>query len=138
MLCENFRSRAESAIAEHPTAFMAFFVPALAPCGGNRMTHALKIREPYADISGVTTVPVVALSWPVEHIAAFLRYCALPMWAQQRGDDTVVSHFVKKNRLTVLATAPSLAEHPDIEPSLVREQNFEGKSRIRKAAYFAG
>jgi hypothetical protein len=137
-LCDGFREKAETAIAEHPTAFMAFFVPAVAACGGNRMTHALKKRERYANISGVTTTPVVALSWPVVHIEAFLRYCGLPMWEKQRGDDKVVGYFVKKNRLTVLATVPSLVEHPDVEPSLVRGQNFNGKSRIRKAAYFIG
>jgi hypothetical protein len=115
---------------------MAFFVPALAACGGNRIISALKAREPYADISGASTTPVVALAWPAEHIAPFLRYCGLSMWSEQRGDDTVVAYFVKKNRLTVLATVPSLVEHPDVEPSLIREQNFNGKSSIRKAAYF--
>lgn len=137
-LCNDFRVRAEAAIAEHPTAFMAFFVPDNAACGGNRIWHALKNREPYANISGATTTPVVALSWPVEHIEPFLRYCALPMWAKQRGDDRVVGYFTKKNRLTVMATVPSLVEHPDVEPSLVRQQNFNGKSRMRKAAYFTG
>ncbi|MDF2751670.1 MAG: hypothetical protein K0S82_52 [Gaiellaceae bacterium] len=138
LFCDNFRERAEAAIAEHPTALMAFFVPGISSCGSQRVMYALQKREPYANISGATTIPVVALAWPVEQIPPFLRYCSLPRWANQRGDDTVVGYFVKTNRLTVLATVPSLVEHPDIEPSLVRGQNFNGKSRIRKAAYFAG
>lgn len=136
--CDGFLERAEAVIEEHPTAFIAFFVPAVKACGEARMTHAMKRHEPYADISGVNTIPVVALSWPVAHIEPFLRFCGLRRWANQRGDDTVVSHYVKKHRLTALATVPSLVEHPDIEPSLVRGQNFNGKSGMRKAAYFVG
>ena len=117
---------------------MAFFVPALAPCGGERIIHAARAREDYADISGVTTTPVVALSWPVEHVEPFVEFCKRPTYARQRGDDRVVGDFVKLFRLKVLATVPSLVEHPDLEPSLVRGQNFEGRSAIRKAAYFVG
>lgn len=115
---------------------MVFFVPGLANCGMNAITRALKARDPYADISGMDTVCVVATSWPVGHIADFLNFCQRPIWDRQTADDTVVSHFVKIHRITVLATAPSLVEHPDMEPSLIRDQHFAGRSAIRKAAYF--
>lgn len=113
-------------------------MPGTAAGGRNRVLQAAKARERYADISGAAFTPVVALSWPVEHIPEFLRFCGLAKWTKQRGDDTVVGQFVKKNRLKVLATVPCLVEHPDLEPSLIRGRDFGGRQPNRKAALFTG
>lgn len=134
--CDDFRSLAETAIAERPDALVSFYVGGSPGGGGNRVLLAAKRREPWARISGATWTNTVALVWPVAQIEPFLKFAEHKRWERQTGDDPVVGRFAQRSRLEVWATVPSLVEHPDRVPSLIGRKHGAGRRRNRVAQLF--
>jgi len=61
-------------------------------------------------------LPVVAVLWPRAKVEEFLEWskdAKLPGLPNPRSDDAVVGSWMKFTRQTVLATVPSIVEHPD-------------------------
>ena len=87
-------------------------------------------------------VPVVAVLWPVEKAQALLEWAGsarLPGDPVPRSDDAIVGRWARKNREDVIATVPSLVEHPDTEPSSLRSRKHRaGKNPWRVAAQWIG
>jgi hypothetical protein len=135
--CLGFREKADAALAERPESIVVFFVPGLRSAGARRMTDAVLQRESWVNIGGTAITPLVATAWPVHLIEDFIRFAtSARISAQYSHDDPVATLFVKKNKLDVWATVPSLVEHPDVEPSLIGKDHSAGANRNRVAAFY--
>lgn len=108
-----------SAAGEHPVALF-FSRQSLQ----TRTEYLRRARDGYAwcKVDWKEWVPVVALAWPTSLVPSFLK------WADGRGydgnrwraDDAIVGEWARMTRTQVLATIPSLVEHPDREPSITQ------------------
>jgi hypothetical protein len=101
-----------------------------------RLAHAL--RKARSHLVPVTLrssewMPLVAVLWPTPLATAFRA------WADRhtvpRSDDAVAGQWVKATGQPLWATAPSLVEHDDRQPSLVRRH---GRSPWRRAHAWIG
>ena len=135
--CRDFLSKSYSALRERPDKLVAFFVPGIQAAGARRVREARADGERWAQIGGTAITPVVALAWPVEIIESFVRFAeSSRIAARYTHDDPVTTIFVKKNKLEVWATVPSLVQHPDVEPSLIGKPHGAGKYPKRMAEFF--
>ena len=135
--CANFRPLALQALEERMQSLVAFFVPGVKAAGSRRVEGAASRKETWAQIGGSSIIPVVALCWPIGLVEPFLEFSQHPHWRERAADDAVVAAFVKRHRLDVWATVPSLVEHPDVEDSLIGKVAKAGKNKARVAAMFA-
>jgi hypothetical protein len=134
--CTNFRERAEAAISDHPRSLIAFFVPGSPGGGRNRVLRASKMHEPYAPIGLGGWIPAVAVAWPVERALQFVSYVEGSPRRHTRADDRAISVYARGHRVEVVATVPSLVQHPDVEPSLIGRRASGGRNPARVAALF--
>lgn len=132
-----FPAAAAAAIAEYPDALVCFFVPALALAGGNRVKHAKKSGAAWAEIGNGLAVPVVATAWPAGLALDFVADVEAARFRITRSDDAAVAKFVARRDVQVMATVPSIVEHPDDVASLIGERSGYGKNPARKAAFMA-
>lgn len=131
--CVHFPEAAARAIAVHPDRLLAFFAPAVPPEMGHAMRCAVERNEKFAELPCRRWVPVVALAWPVELVDDFLVWKIDQRWPPAFGaDDEGVGRYVRERGLEILATVPSLVEHPDEVPSLVGRRPRGGR---RAAVY---
>lgn len=142
--CARFVERATAALSERPHDLVAFFVPGTG-LHGRWMREAAKRGQPWVQLpTSANWQPVVALSWPVELVEPFIDFAdahiakRLARRLRTIGDDPVVGAFCRAQRRAVWATVPSLVEHPDLEPSLVKQRSYGGRNPARRAAVFVG
>lgn len=140
----DFRSRAGALLARRERELVAFFVPGMG-LHGRWVREAARRGEGWRQLpASANWVPVVALAWPCELAAEFVPWAEeyVARRAARRlqtiGDDPVVGAFVRERKLRVWATVPCLVEHPDLEPSLVKQRSYGGTNPARKAAVFSG
>lgn len=131
--CEGFREKAEAAIAEHPDALIAFFVPGSTAGGRNRMIRAARQGERWTALGYGGFIPVVATSWPVELIAPFLEWVDAKRIVHA-ADDGLVGRWARRAHPPIMATVPSLVEHPDTVESLIGKKAAGGANKARVAA----
>lgn len=130
---------AEEALAERPEGIVAFFVSGLKSGGSRRVLQALSLRARWVDIGGASITPLVATAWPQHLIEPFIEFATSSrIQSRYSHDDPVATLFVKKHKLSVWATVPSLVEHPDEVPSLIGKSHSAGRNRNRVAAHYAG
>lgn len=87
-------------------------------------------------------MPAVAILWPVALIGPMLG------WVDEnpgkcgrqppRADDAVLGAWKRHTQTPVMATVPSLVEHPDREPSLIGRKAAAGRNRGRVAGIYIG
>lgn len=133
-LCADFDVAVTRLLERHPDRLIALFV------AGAPRRSAIEVRQ--ADARGdavcamnrMDWVPTVALAWPLalaHEFSVYLKRVGQEMWA----DDPIVGGWVSKKRLEVLATVPSLVQHPDVEPSLLpNDKSAQGRNGYRTAA----
>ena len=135
--CLDFVARAEAALAERPDKIVCFFVPGIAAAGGKRVREARFKGEPWVQIGGIAITPLVATAWPGHLIEPFVEFAeSSRIQARYTHDDPVSTLFVKKHKLEVWATVPSLVQHLDVTPSLIGRSHQAGKNRKRVAEFF--
>lgn len=86
--------------------------------------------ERYVEITHGDYMPVVAVLWPVEKAAAFRDWGSSPQRLRkhngrnvvERSDDAMGGRWMKQTRQKILATIPSLIEHPDDSPSTIAKR----------------
>lgn len=128
----------------HPDVPVCLFV------SGAR-THTLKVyckavrgKLRYSQVWFQDYLPVVAVLWPrtkVEHFMEWLPDAKLPgVQKPWRSDDAVIGSWMKFTKQTVLATVPSLVEHPDDTPSVKwnTPRIQIGKDKRRRAFHYIG
>jgi hypothetical protein len=139
IVCDGFRSAVDLAVAARPDRLLVLYV------GGNPYQHAQAVREAcwggscWADLDPAHWLPVVATVWPVSLIPPICSFVDGQGWAHTFGnDDEIVGRFVRACGVRPLATAPSLVQHPDVEPSLVGQKTRAGADAGRIAALWVG
>lgn len=79
-------------------------------------TRAMRSGFRYSSIWFQDFLPVVGVIWPREKAEEFLEWskdAKLPGLPNPRSDDAVVGSWMKFTKQRVLATVPSLVQHPD-------------------------
>jgi hypothetical protein len=132
--CLGFSSKCYQAIAERPEDVIAFFLGG-APAHSARLAQQAHRRgERWVKMYASDWCPTVATCWPRFHVERFLAFCDAHPSLIKMGDDSVAGAWKRAESVDVWATIPSLVEHPDVEPSLIRRKAGAGKNRYRIAA----
>jgi hypothetical protein len=138
IVCGRFAARLREAVRAHPEQLLALFVPGF-PFLARRLEQQRGRGEPFATLLPAAFVPLVALVYPRHHVEALRAYVDGSSWprAHRMGtaDDAVVAGYVRANRLSVIATVPSLVDHDDSVPSISKPSHRAGPHR--RAAIFA-
>lgn len=137
MPVDRFSSRLRVAVEERPADVLVLFMPG---AGAHRgaMLRAAHQGQRWTRVPR-TWLPLVAVAWPVELAADFLRWMNGNGYAdtnRHRADDGVAGRWAAKRRVTAWATVPSLVQHPDTSPSLIGRRHASGRNQARVAAVF--
>lgn len=132
--CAGFPSLLRGAVEAEPNSLVIL-------CLCDRPTYlAQRASRAYADgrawlrCDRYQWVPVIGLVWPVRLVWKALRWIDAQNWPREfMADDEIVGRFAKANRETVVATVPSLVQHPDLCESLIGKRSRVGG---RRAAVF--
>jgi len=132
IVCDHFLETMQLVLEARPNSMLALFVPGSHRAAALDMYRACERDEcffPFPFHTG-SWVPVVALVWPAHTIPPFLEWAALkyPV-TKRRADDAIVGSYAREHRTEVLATVPSLVDHPDDVPSLIGNRMNE-RSRM--------
>lgn len=136
-VCADFATAVVEAIRHHPDSLIVLFLAA-APAGSARWARRARAAgEPFSEMARGDWIPTVGLVWPMKDATEFSRYLKRVqphMWA----DDPIVGGWVNATKRRVVATVPSLVQHPDVEPSLIGRKAGRGKNANRVALHFTG
>lgn len=129
-LCPNFGVAVERAL-QHVDQPVCLFVPKTLRQGSLRLLKACFEDKAWCELEWREWIPVVAVAWPERLVPVFLDWAASRRFSpsHNRADDAIVGRFARENRITFLATVPSLVNHPDVEPSLIRNHIPKGGRR---------
>lgn len=132
-----FADAVTEAIRHWPDNLLVLFLAA-APAGSARWARQARAAgEPFSEMQRGDWIPTVGLVWPMKDATEFSRYLKRVGDAQW-ADDPVVGGWVNATRRRVVATVPSLVQHPDHEPSLIGRKAGKGKNANRVALHFTG
>jgi hypothetical protein len=97
--------------------------------------NAIIAGERWVELQRTDWLPVVAVLWPTDKIRQFLRWFdAQPRRRRpDMSDDAVCGRWMRATGQKVLATLPSLVEHPDDQPS-----TWKSRRHPRHALWFIG
>ncbi len=141
LICGRFMEGVERAVAAQKDNPLAFFVPAKPPAYTNAIYRAQEAGSAWAELPMGTWAPVVALAWPqalAEHLLGWIERTRFPpAW---RADDEIIGRFVYEVGVPILASVPSLVEHPDTVNSVMNNHRRVGDGRDpgRRAYFFIG
>jgi hypothetical protein len=140
LVCGRFLEGVELALAARPDNPVAFFVPGKLPAYINAIYRVRRDGGVWAELPTGSWCPVVATAWPRALAEGLLEWAATnrpPAW---RADDEIAGRFLYYVNTPVMATVPSLVEHPDTEPSVMNGHKRVGDGRDpgRRAYYFIG
>lgn len=137
--CENFAPAAHQVAEANPSTPVCLFLALLPRDTRPRPAQALKMNRRYVMLSWRSFMPIVAVLWPRAKAVEFKEWAEqhpyLPGNREPRSDDAMAGRWKMVTRQTVLATVPSLVDHPDLEPSLVGRRPMWGKDKGRVAAF---
>lgn len=124
--CLGFAEAAPRAVASVPGACVAFFHSSRPRENLHRLAAAEREGSPLAGISVRQFAPVIALSWPAEVICPCVCWTYEQGWPETfRADDQIVGLALAAHDVPVYATVPSLVQHEDVLPSLIRRRHYE-------------
>lgn len=136
--CRDFGLAAPRALAGRPDALVVFCVLGAPRPWATRVVAAANSGSPWAvlDVLRVKTwLPVVAVSWPVAAIRPALDWIDEQRWPREFiADDEIVGRVARGLELSVLATAPSLVDHPDVVASAVGRRRARGGANPARVA----
>lgn len=137
--CPDFPAALELVVNRHPTVPIALFTPGIGS-HARRILGACAEGKRYVQLDAVNSfVPCVAVAWPRECVASIVDFEERkPAPRSRTADDGNLAVWAKAEGVTVLATVPSLVEHPDIEKSLVGKLAMGGRNPARVAACWTG
>lgn len=121
VVCRNFGPAVERITEARPEIPICLFVSGTRNATLKKYLRAMLAKQAYSTIWFQDFCPVVAMIWPRAKAQAFLKWsetAKLPGMPNPRSDDAVVGSWMKFTRQEVLATVPSLVEHPDDTPSV--------------------
>jgi hypothetical protein len=136
----NFGAAVRKIAERHPSTPVVLFLAHLPKRTGSEAVKAMKQKRRYVTLFIRDFCPVVGMLWPRHKIEEFLAWTKtgkLPGGPNPRSDDAVVGRWMLQTRQRILATVPSLVQHPDEEPSLIGKRAAWGRDRNRVALFFA-
>jgi hypothetical protein len=140
LVCGRFLQGVEMAVSAQPDNPAAFFVPGKPPAYINAIYTARRDGRSWAALPLGTWCPVVATAWPRHLAEGLLTWAGTnrpPYW---HADDEICGRFLAWAGVPVLASVPSLVEHPDTEPSVMNghKRVGDGRDPTRRAYFFIG
>jgi hypothetical protein len=141
LICGRLLEGVEMAAAARPDRPLAFFVPGKPTSYTNAIYRARVAGAAWAELPLGTWAPVVASLWPAELAARLLAwYDAANLARPWSADDEIVGRFLAQIKTPMLASVPSLVEHPDTEPSVMNGNRRvgDGLDPHRRAYFFIG
>jgi GR25 family glycosyltransferase involved in LPS biosynthesis len=146
VVCKNFTPALERIIEVYPDIPVCLFVSGNKTKTLRHYTNSMRAKWRYAPIWFQDYMPVVAVLWPRHKIEEFLEWSTdrkiKGLAEPYRSDDAVVGAWMKFTHQTVLATVPSLVQHPD--DTLSVKWNAESKvpsgtgNKRRRAFWYIG
>jgi hypothetical protein len=136
-VCANFADSVREAIRHWPDHLIVLFLAAAPAASAKLARRALAAGEPFTEMQRGDWIPTVGLVWPMRDAREFSRYLRR-VGDSQWADDPVVGGWVNATKRRVIATVPSLVQHPDHEPSLIGRKAGRGKNANRVALHFTG
>lgn len=116
LVCRNFTPAVEKIIEVHPDIPVCLFVSGMKTKTLRNYMRAVRSGLRYSNIWFQDFLPVVGVIWPRAKVEEFLEWSVdakLPGMPNPRSDDAVVGSWMKFTHQKVLATVPSLVQHPD-------------------------
>lgn len=141
LVCGNLLEGVEQAATARPDRPIAFFVPGKPPAYTNAMFRARAAGEPFAALPLGSWVPVVATLWPAYLAARMLDwYDGARLPAGWTADDEIAGRFLRVEQVRMVASVPSLVEHPDTVDSVMNGHRRvgDGLDPGRRAFFFIG
>lgn len=140
IVCVGFNQAVRKAVAARPDRLIALHTGSQSWAHWSAILNASERGSSWAELPNDRWCPAVALVWPFELICPFVCFCDDMHWPDNFGaDDERIGKWLAAHGMSALATVPSLVEHPDTEPSVIRKYNHNGQgSGNRVAACFAG
>lgn len=128
--CRNLTPALEAIATAHPTVPVCVFLGKLPMRTRRSALEAGARGEHYVTIHHGDFLPVVAILWPVDKAVEFHAWGTSPARMRQgngrtfveRSDDAMGGRWMRSTRQTILATIPSLIEHPDDVPSTISKR----------------
>lgn len=138
-VCRNFLPALDLVIAARPENPIVLFVGGQPRSMVERLQHACARDEMFADWPNDVWVAAVAVVWPAETIEPILSYVAAQRWPVEfSADDEILYRATSGCGIQVIATVPSLVQHPDMVESVVgRRRAAFGENPDRVAWCFA-
>lgn len=130
-----FAGALERAIEARPDRVLCLFMHGIPP----QIADRVRAGEPgsFVELHAMSFLPAVATVWPRAAADKLVRWGKGPSVSKtQRADDAVLWTFAKRHAGGALVTVPSIVEHPDEVPSVMRGR-ATNKPSWRKAARFA-
>lgn len=134
-LCPGFHEAVREALSYAGGRPTCLFVPRTLRFGSVKLLQACSKDLAWCDLHVTEWVPVVAIAWPETVVPEFLSWAAGRGFTpnKNRADDAIVGRFARETRQPFQATVPSLVEHPDTVPSLIK--NHIPKNGRRATCY---
>lgn len=143
IVCRNFPLAVERIIEARPDDVICLFVSGYRTKTLRQYMQSVRSRLRYSQIWFQDFLPVVAVLWPKPKLDEFLAWedgrKIVGLAQPYRSDDAVVGAWMKFTHQRILATVPSLVEHPD--DTLSVKWNAESKvpsgtGNKRRRAFF--
>lgn len=138
-VCRNFPLAVEKIAEANPDVPVCLFLGGQPRRTAKDALRASKAGKRYVQLFFRDFVPVVGVLWPRHKAEEFLEWsrdARLPGQSNPRSDDAVVGRWMLMTRQRVLATVPSLVQHPDEVPSLIGRRAHAGKDKGRVALLY--
>ena len=125
-LASNFPAACRQIASAQPDVPVCLFLARLPRDASIRARRAMQQGRRYSDIALRSFLPVVAVLWPRAKLIEFREWSEenprLPgaNAGEPRSDDAMGGRWKMQTRQRVLACVPSIVEHPDDEPSTIR------------------
>lgn len=129
--CKNLAPALEQIVAVEPSVPIVLFLPLLPMMTRKAAMKAGVAGEPFVAMHVGDFLPVVAVLWPVAKAQEFLVWATDPNRLRhkngqpfiERSDDAMGGRWMRQTQQRILATIPSLIEHPDDVISTIARTN---------------
>lgn len=135
-LCRNFGAALERVVQARPENPIVLFVGGQPREAVLRLSKACEAGSPFASLPRHQWVPAVAVVWPTSAIPSMLDFVAAQNWPVEfRADDEILGRATRAIGIEVVATIPSLVEHPDVVESVVARRRAMGGLNTDRVAW---
>lgn len=138
-VCPDFAAELGCCIAGAPEHLLVLYLASYPGRSATRARAARQRGDCYAEVvTGLRDlVPVVGNCYPIGLLRELLDWSDAFEKRPSRSDDYMVGRWCHERQVPVLATIPSLVQHPDDVPSLIGNgAGAHGRNRARSALYF--